>query len=350
MLVRILFSCFIGCCSLAPISGQNPMDMVAAPSQEKFYTLEEDVVWATVEERELTLDIYQPTSNRVAYPVVIIFHGGGWLINDKSIMDDMAEYLATHGEFVVVNVDYRLLPDAGNTVTMNEIVEDAFGAVLWVKDHIIAYRGNPWQVVVTGDSAGGHLASMVVLAGRRLESDGFGGPTLGFKPTYLPEGETAEQVAARDGLAVQAAVISYGAFDLLEACQNGFEEPQNFFWSMAQAQPRGIFGDSINLLDHPSYYQAVSPVFQIPSAQEHALPPMLFTVGENDNLTPPASVEAFVAALRDAGHEELRYWLHEGRPHAFMDSGKNDFLGINFQEDAVPALKVIIDFLNEVLR
>jgi hypothetical protein len=54
-----------------------------------------------------------------------MFHGGGWLINDKSIMDQAAKYMASNGEYVVCNVDYRLLGDQGNTVTLNEIVNDA---------------------------------------------------------------------------------------------------------------------------------------------------------------------------------------------------------------------------------
>ena len=41
--------------------------------------------------------------------------------------------MVSNGEYVVCSVDYRLLGDQGNSVTLNEIVNDAFGAVLWVK-------------------------------------------------------------------------------------------------------------------------------------------------------------------------------------------------------------------------
>ncbi|MCB0639877.1 MAG: hypothetical protein KDC54_24815, partial [Lewinella sp.] len=64
--------------------------------------------------------------------------------------------------------------------------------------------------------------------------------------------------------------------------------------------------------------------------------------------TTPASVEKFYQRLVDPGHDDLQFWVHEGRPHAFLDSGRNDFLGINFEDDGVPALDVMLDFLNGI--
>ena len=48
-------------------------------------------------------------------------------------MDQMSQYLATNAEYVICNVNYRLLSDLGNTVTLDEIVEDAFGADVFYK-------------------------------------------------------------------------------------------------------------------------------------------------------------------------------------------------------------------------
>ena len=75
-----------------------------------------------VSDGDLTMDIYTPTSGQASYPVLMIFHGGGWLINDKSIMDQMAQYIVTNGDYVVCNVDYRLLGDQDNSVTLDQIV------------------------------------------------------------------------------------------------------------------------------------------------------------------------------------------------------------------------------------
>ena len=119
------------------------------------YTVAEDVLWASPDGFDLTMDIYTPTSGQTSYPVLMIFHGGGWLINDKSIMDQMAQYVVTNGDYVVCNVDYRLLGDQDNTVTLDQIVGDVFGAVLWAKENIGKYQGNgkskswlDWSAVV----------------------------------------------------------------------------------------------------------------------------------------------------------------------------------------------------------
>lgn len=311
------------------------------------YKAVKDIEWAKPDSFSLTMDIYTPQTGKDSYPVVIIYHGGGWLVNSKSVMDSMSIYLTTHAEYVVCNVNYRLLVDQGNTVKMNQIVEDVLGAVLWVKEHISEYKGDPTKLTVTGDSAGGHLAAMVILCGNKLEFDGFAGETLGFKPSYLPEGKTAEEIAKNNGLDVQAAMLSYAAYDIYASCQGGFEKPSNFFWAWAQNQPRGIFGEEINVENNPEFYKAVSPIYCIPQASERKLPPILCTVGSNDNLITPESVKGFIAKLEDAGHT-AEYWEHEGRPHAFLDSGRNEFLGTEFGKDGKPALNRMIQFLDSV--
>ena len=318
------------------------------PSEEHSYELNSDIVWASPKGFDLTMDIYTPDTGKENYPVIVIFHGGGWLINNKSIMRQTSEYLASKGEYVVCNVNYRLLGDLNNTVKMNEIVEDAMGAVLWIKKHIANYNGDPEKIILTGDSAGGHLATIVTLQGRDLSSEGFSDEPYGFNPTWLPEGKTAEDIASENGLEVQAAMISYGAFDILESAKSGMEKPTNIFWALGMASARGLFGDTINYNDNPEFYKKVSPIYNIPSSEEMTLPPMLFTVGEKDNLTTPASIEDFITRLKAEGHTDLEYWIHEGRPHAFLDSGSNDFLKISFEKDAPPALDVMLEFLNNI--
>ena len=59
------------------------------------YILTKDLNWSSPDGFDLTLDIYQQVSERKFHPVLIIFHGGGWLVNNKSIMDQMSEYLAS---------------------------------------------------------------------------------------------------------------------------------------------------------------------------------------------------------------------------------------------------------------
>ncbi len=311
---------------------------------EKYY-LEKDVLWASPQGFDLTMDIYTPKSDSESYPVVVMFHGGGYLLNDKSIMDQPAAYLATNSEYVVCNVNYRLLSDNDNTTTLDEIVGDAFGAVLWVKENIADYAGDNTRVAVTGDSAGGHLCAMIVNMGTELSSRVFSPESLKFSPTYLPAKESAEDVSAKDGLDVQAAILSY-PYDFYEGAINGFESALNPLWQVNGAIGRGVFGDQYSLVDNQSMYRAVSPKDNIPLSENRHLPPQLLTVGSEDPLVTPESVKAYHAALQQAGHE-AQYWEYVGKSHAFLDSGSNLILGSNFEADAPPALDVIISFLDE---
>ncbi len=327
---------------------------LVAPLATAEVTVHEDIPWAEPDGTPLSVDIYTPegAATKAAgkgFPVVVIYHGGGWLINDESIMDSTARYLAENGEFVVANMNYRLLPDNDNTTHMNEIIEDVFGGLLWVKDHITEYGGDPTRVAVTGDSAGGHLSAMILTAGRHLSSEGFAADPPGFTPTYLPEGKTAEAVADEDGLVVQAAVLSYGAFDLYAAAKGGFETRDNFFWQLAGVEARGLFGEGINVEDDPELYRAVSPIYLVPEAEAYELPPMFVHVGSEDTTTPPEAVEAFVGTLREKGHEVV-YKVYEGKNHAFLDTGCNEHLGNCFDEDAPDTLDDMIEFLNRHLR
>jgi acetyl esterase len=311
------------------------------------FKVSRDVEWASPDGFSLTMDIYTPEGEKDKYPVLIIFHGGGWLANDKSIMDDMSQYVVRNGEYVVCNVNYRLLKDLQNTVTMDQIVEDAFGALLWVREHISQYGGDPDRIAVSGDSAGGHLAAMVVNAGTHLSRSGLKEGEKGFNPTYIPEGKDLEQIRNMGWMEVQAAVLNYAALDIYTLAQKGYEDQNNMFWQGAGVEPRGIFGDDYNVEDHPDLYRAVSPVHTVPNASERKLPPQLLTIGTEDDLISPSQIKEYKNLLEKSG-QPVEYWEHKGRPHAFLDSGKNERLGISFEKDAPEALDRIIAFLDEV--
>ena len=311
------------------------------------YTLHSDVLWAEPKGYSLTMDIYSPTNAQEDYPVLIIYHGGGWLINDKSIMDQMSQYIASNSNYVVCNVDYRLLTANENTTNMNEIVEDAMGAVLWVKEHIAKYKGNPEKIAVTGDSAGGHLAAMVLNAGQTLSKNGFNEDPLGFTPTYIPENKTIAQLVDSKALEVQAGILSYPAVDIYASAMGGFEKESNFFWQMGGGKARSLFGGEINPTDNPEPYKQVSPMYTIPKASDRKLPPQFCHVGTEDKTTPPSSIKAYVEALKEHG-QPVEYWEYEGRNHAYLDSGSNEFLGNTFEKDAITPIKKIIAFLDQV--
>lgn len=179
------------------------------------------------------------------------------------------------------------------------------------------------------------------------DQKGFSKTSLSFIPTYLPKGKPAEDIKKKNGLAVQAAMISYGVFDLYTSALNGFEMSSNRLWEYAKATPRGIFGGSINVKDNAEYYKAISPLYNIPQASELKLPPQLVIVGTKDRLLTAA--QQYVKALKEAG-QSVEYWENEGRPHGFLDRGSNQNAGTSFVKDGVPAVDRMIAFLDTVLK
>lgn len=320
---------------------------VANAQSLNHFDVKRNITWATPQNFPLTMDIYTPDAGQQRYPVVVIFHGGGWLIHQKEIMDSLSVYLVSHANYVVCNVNYRLLGDEANSIAINQCVEDALGAVLWVKENISAYRGDSTQIAVTGDSAGGQLAAMVALCGNHLSSQGMLGTTPGFNPTYLPLNTTAEDVMRSGGITVQAALLSYPALDVYQLCKTGFETAANPFWMMAGQKYRRLFADSISYRRYPSWYQAVSPMYQIPSSAQQQLPPQFCMVGSMDVVTPASTIKSYVEKCRNAG-QPIEFWEYKGKPHAFLDSKKNPLLGIDFSRDAPLAIDQMITFLNSV--
>ncbi len=308
-----------------------------------------DIVWASPKDFNLTLDIAIPATKTKDKPVLVIFHGGGWLLNNKSIMTDLANSIAERTDIITVNVNYRLLSDVNNTTTVNEIVEDAFGAVVWVKHNIKRYGGDPDKVAVTGDSAGGHLAAMVTVAGRNLGSDGFDTKPFHFKPTYLPKGVTAEEIARNDGLKIQAAILSYAGYSLVEVAQRDFETERNQFWKWANATPRSMFGDEINLKNNPDYYEAVSPNQYLVNKKDYALPQQFVLVGELDQLTTPERATAYVEQLKKLG-QPVQFKVYTGKGHGFLDSGCNDYNKGCFKDLSEPTVTDMVKFLNDVFK
>lgn len=322
--------------------------IIAAKTVEKHsFTVTKDIVWAEPDGIELKMDIYVPNGGQAIYPVMIIYHGGGWLINQKEIMDSLSIYLVSHANYVICNVDYRLLGDNNNTTTIKDCIEDALGAAVWIKENISAYQGDSTKIGVTGDSAGGYLASMVALCGTTFRSITVDNDTMNFKPSWLPANKTAKSYALHGGVAIKAAILSYPVVDFHKRCATGFETVANPFWAMAKVKHRGVFGDTITLKDNPAYYKSVSPMHIIPQKTIRALPPQLCIVGSLDVVTPPASIKKYRDQCRDA-EQPITYWKYGGKPHAFLDAKKNTALNINFTRDAPKAIDKMIQFLDGV--
>lgn len=111
----------------------------------------------------LPVRIYTPTGPG-PFPVIVYFHGGGWVLADKSVYDGGARGLAKEANAVVVSVDYRLAPESKFPAQH----DDALAAYQWVAANAASIIGDPWRLAIAGESAGGNLAIATAIAARDL--------------------------------------------------------------------------------------------------------------------------------------------------------------------------------------
>ena len=105
---------------------------------------------------EIPIRIYTPDIPKPA-PVLIYFHGGGWVLGDIDGHDPVCRSLANKVQCVVVSVDYRLAPEA----KFPAAVEDSYAATEWVAANAPKLGIDPDRIAVGGDSAGGNLAAVI---------------------------------------------------------------------------------------------------------------------------------------------------------------------------------------------
>ncbi|MFL6185991.1 MAG: alpha/beta hydrolase [Actinomycetes bacterium] len=142
---------------------------------------------------ELPVRVYTPDGSP-PFPIVVWFHGGGWVVGTLDTYDPLCRALAAATPAVVVSVDYRLAPEH----RWPAAVEDAYAATEWASRNAAALGGVQHRLAVAGDSAGGNLAAVVALGARDR-----GGPAIAFQLLVYPvldaAGDTASWREYADG-------------------------------------------------------------------------------------------------------------------------------------------------------
>jgi acetyl esterase len=135
---------------------------------------------------ELPVRVYTPEGSP-PFPIVVFFHGGGWVVGTIDTYDPVCRALAAAVPAVVVSVGYRLAPEH----RWPAAVEDAYAATLWASRHAAELGGAQHRLAVAGDSAGGNLAAVVALGARDR-----GGPAIAFQLLVYPALDAAADTAS----------------------------------------------------------------------------------------------------------------------------------------------------------
>ena len=111
---------------------------------------------------QLPIRVYTPEAGKAPYPVILYFHGGGFVLASNDASDASARAIANAAEAVVVAVDYRLAPQAKFPAAH----DDASAAYAWLTKNASSVQGDASRLAVMGESAGGSLALNVAIAAR----------------------------------------------------------------------------------------------------------------------------------------------------------------------------------------
>ena len=233
---------------------------------------------ASVEDRrvpglggEIPVRIYKP-SNAANLPVLVYFHGGGWVLMDVETHDPLCRALANAAGCAVVSVDYRLAPEAKYPAAS----DDCYAATKWVADHAAELGVDASRIAIGGDSAGGHLTAVVAQMARDR-----GGPALVFQLLHCPvtnfDYSTASYRDNADGYMLT-------------------RESMEWFWN--------------HYLERPE--QGSEPTASPLRGDTSNLPPALVQTGEYDPLRDEGA--AYAAKLKASG-VPVTYHNYEGITH-----------------------------------
>ncbi|HLJ64026.1 MAG TPA: alpha/beta hydrolase [Stellaceae bacterium] len=152
--------------------------------------------------------LYRPSAaGSAVLPVLVYYHGGGWVIGDLDTHDALCRQLAKASSCAVLAVDYRLAPEH----RFPAAVEDACAALAFVADDGGKLGLDPRRMAVGGDSAGGNLAAVAALAARDL------GIKLSLQLLYYPAtdflGDYPSRLVFAEGFLLTAEAMEWFGFN-----------------------------------------------------------------------------------------------------------------------------------------
>ncbi|MGA9910656.1 MAG: alpha/beta hydrolase [Nitrososphaeraceae archaeon] len=128
--------------------------------------------------KEISITIVRPQSNsNETLPVVMYFHGGGWVLGGFDTHERLVRELANKANVVVIFVNYTPSPEAKYPVAL----EEAYAATKWIAQNGKTVNVNASRLAVAGDSVGGNMAAAVALLAKERD-----GPPIRFQLLFYP--------------------------------------------------------------------------------------------------------------------------------------------------------------------
>jgi acetyl esterase/lipase len=252
------------------------------------------IAYANHDGVELVGDLYLPKGAKPA-PALVAVHGGAWFQGARSAFQYWGPYLAARGT-ALFTISYRL---ATKTKMFPQAVQDVLAAVQFVRGKAGEFGVDPQRIGLLGSSAGGHLAALAALAGKKF---------AGFYP---------QDPFASVSTDVKALVAVYGIYDMVA------------MWASCQVQwPTGNIVERFlgvpPMADRQLYFDT-SPISYATLAN-NALAVLLVTGDADDLVEPKPQTETFLLALKQAGFY-VRPCIVAGAPHYWMNDPIDDPTG-----------------------
>ena len=138
------------------------------------------------------------------FPIIVYFHGGGWVGGGLPIVDEPCRALANRCGAIVLAATYRLAPEN----KFPSAVYDAYETLVWARHHASTYGGDKWKLFVLGDSAGGNLAAAVALMARDKDYPRLAGQVLLY-PVVDAEADYPSMRDYAEGYFLHTAAVSW---------------------------------------------------------------------------------------------------------------------------------------------
>ncbi|WP_027369115.1 alpha/beta hydrolase [Desulfocurvibacter africanus] len=261
----------------------------------------EDRRISTGPQGEVAIRIVRPQGSTGALPVVMYFHGGGWVLGDKNTHDRLIREIANGAHAAVVFVEYTPSPEARYPVA----IEEAYAATKWIAENGRTLNLDTSRLAVVGDSVGGNMAAAVTLLAKER-----GGPSIDFQVLFYP---------------VTDADFDTPSYQQFASGHFLTREGMKWFWNH--------YAPDMDAREEPTASPLKASIDQL-----RGLPPALIINGECD-------------VLRDEGESYARKLIQAGVPvTATRYLGTiHDFVMLNAITDT-PAPRAAIALANDMLR